>query len=125
MALLDMGGSARAKLMELIEITKSQTYDDQQQHTFSMGMKGMSRGIAFVAAPRSHTHRELFEATVSFCVLKKYSEKCDEFFGFGWRADSSRIVDTSVAVKFRWEENAEMESAVRDFLRPGRRIDSP
>jgi hypothetical protein len=121
-ALLDMGGQARANIMEQIEAAKSATRSDGKQHSVSIGAPEHSRGLSFVSVGDAHSVSEVFDIAFGFASLKKYSERYGEWFGLGWQLGSSRSVDAALMLKFAWEENAEMDAAVQELLRPGRRI---
>lgn len=121
-ALLDLSGAARAKTVELIKAAKSATESDQNQHSVSMGDPEHSRGFSFVSAPESTPPDDVFKAAFSFAALKKYAEKFGEWYGLGWKKGSPRMVDVAVTLKFPWQEDVGMDSAVRQFLAPGRRV---
>ncbi|MBZ5705101.1 MAG: hypothetical protein LAN63_07080 [Acidobacteriia bacterium] len=122
-ALLDMGGPARSKIMELIETTKSMTRKDNGQHSISLDVPDQSRGFSFLSIPNAGSEGMGFEAATSFAMLKKYAQKLDEWFGLGWRLGSSRSVDVAVTLRFAWEKDDVMEKAVKRFLTAGRKID--
>jgi len=118
-----MNGKARAKLVEVIDSAKSATRTDGEQHSISMGAPEHSRGFSFVSISKTNAIEAIFQAAFGFAVLKKYAEKFDEWFGLGWQAGSSKSVDVAITLKFKWYRDDLMESAVQEFLRPGRRID--
>jgi hypothetical protein len=122
-ALLDMNGPARSKTMEVIETAKSATRGDGKEHSVSTGAPEYSRGFSFVSVADADSVETLFEAAFSFAALKKYAEKFDEWFGLGWRLGSPAIVDVALALKFAWQKDEMMEAAVKEFIRPGQRID--
>jgi hypothetical protein len=122
-ALLDMSGPARSKLMEVIEATKTATRLDQKEHSVSMGGSEESRGWSFRSVVGREPKETAYKAAFSFATLKKYSEKADEWFGFGWHVGSQEPVDAAVMLKFPWEKDDLMEEAIKKYLKPGRRID--
>ena len=122
-ALLDMSGPSRKKILEMIETTKDSTRRDRSGHSFSMGSSEHSRGFSFITAVGEKTDEAVFEQAMPFALLKKYSEKCNEWFGFGWHKDSNRIIDVAVSLKFLWEEDEQMKDFANRFLKPGKRID--
>jgi hypothetical protein len=123
-ALLDMGGPGRQKVVELLEKTKAATRLDGKGHSVSMGgAPGQSRGFSFVSAVGERTDEAIFDQAMSFACLKKYAEKYDEWFGLGWHKDSDRVVDIAVVLKGPWVKDEEMEGLVARFLKPGIRID--
>ena len=123
LALLDMSGPSRKKILEMIEKTKDSTRRDRSGHSFSAGSPEHSRGFSFITAVGEKTDEAVFEQTMAFALLKKYTEKCNEWFGFGWHKDSNRIIDVVVSLKFPWEEDAQMKDFANRFLKPGKRID--
>jgi len=123
LALLDMSGPSRKKILEMIETTKDSTRRDRSGHSFSMGSSEHSRGFSFITAVGEKTDEAVFEQAMPFALLKKYSEKCNEWFGFGWHKDSNRIIDVAVSLKFLWEEDEQMKDFANRFLKPGKRID--
>jgi len=123
LALLDMSGPSRQKFLEMIEKTKDLTRRDDSGHSVSMGSSELSRGFSFITAVGEKTDEVVFEQAMSFAMLKKYSEKCNEWFGFGWHKDSDRIIDVAVSLKFPWEEDEQMKDFANRFLKPGERID--
>ncbi|MGA9671144.1 MAG: hypothetical protein WBQ94_18180 [Terracidiphilus sp.] len=124
LALLDMGGAGRQKVIELIEKTKAATRLDGKGHSFSMGLTaGQSRGFSFVSAVGERTDEAIFEQTMGFAHLKKYAEKCEEWLGLGWHEDSDRVADIAVVLKDPWVQDNEMEGFAARFLKPGTRID--
>jgi hypothetical protein len=123
LALLDMSGSSRKKFLEMIEKTKDSTRSDRSGHSFSMGSPEHSRGFSFITAVGEKTDDAVFEQAMPFALLKKYSEKCNEWFGFGWHKDSNRIIDIAVSLKFPWEEDGQMKDFANRFLKRGKRID--
>jgi hypothetical protein len=123
LALLDMSGPSRTKLLEMIETTKDATRRDRSGHSFSMGSPEHSRGFSFITAVGDKTDEAVFEQAMPLAMLKKYSEKCNEWFGFGWHKDSKRIVDIAVSLRFPWKEDEQMKDLANRFLKPGRRID--
>jgi hypothetical protein len=123
-ALLDMGGPGRQKVVELLEKTKAATRLDGKGHSVSMGgAPGQSRGFSFVSAVGERTDEAIFDQAMSFACLKKYAEKYDEWFGLGWHKDSNRVVDIAVVVKGPWIKDEEMDGLAAQFLKPGIRID--
>jgi hypothetical protein len=122
-ALLDMNGEARSKILEIIEAAKSATRADGMQHSISTGASEHSRGLSFVSISSANSPEAIFQAAFSFAALKKYAEKFDEWFGLGWRVGSAKSVEVAITLKFKWRRDEVMESAVQEFLRPGRRID--
>ena len=123
LALLDMSGPSRKKFLEMVEETKRSTQRDRSGHSFSMGSPEHSRGFSFITAVGEKTDEAVFEQAISFAMLKKYSEKCNEWFGFGWHKDSDRIIDAAVSLKFPWEEDEQMNDFTNRFLKPGKRYD--
>jgi len=122
-ALLDMNGKARSKIVEVIDSAKSATRADGEQHSISMGAPEHSRGFSFVSLPDADSMEAIFQAAFSFAALKKYAEKFNEWFGLGWQIASAKSVDIAITLKFEWHQDAVMEAAIRNYLRPGRRID--
>ena len=123
MALLDMSGPSRSKIMELIGSAKSATRIDREQHTLSFGVPEYSRGFSFMSLATASSTAAVFEAAAAFGLLKKYAEKSAEWFGLGWHLGSSRTVDAAVTLKFAWQKDEVMEEEVRQCLRPGKSID--
>ena len=123
LALLDMSGPSRKTILEMIEKTKDSTRCDRSGHSFSVGSPEHSRGFSFITAVGEKTDEAVFEQTMPFALLKKYTEKCNEWFGFGWHKDSNRIIDVAVSLKFPWEEDEQMKDFANRFLKPGKRID--
>jgi hypothetical protein len=121
-ALLDMGGRARSKIVELIEAAKSATRADGKQHSVSMGAPEHSRGFSFVSLGDADSTDTVFKAAFGFAVLKKYAERFNEWFGFGWQLRSSTSVDSAIMLRFAWQQDEVMEATVKEFLRPGRRV---
>ena len=121
-ALLDMGGRARSKIVELIKAAKSATRADGKQHSVSMGAPEHSRGFSFVSLGDADSTDTVFEAAFGFGVLKKYAERFNEWFGFGWQLRSSTSVDSAIMLRFAWQRDEVMEATVKEFLRPGRRV---
>jgi hypothetical protein len=121
--LLDMSGASRKKFLEMIEKAKDSTSRDHSGHSVSMGSQEHSRGFSFITVVGEKRDEAVFEQAMSFALLKKYSEKYNEWFGFGWRKDSSRIIDAAVSLKFVWEEDEQMKDFASRFLKPGKRID--
>jgi hypothetical protein len=122
-ALLDLNGPSRKRFVELLEKTKDATRRDGSGHSFSMGSSEQSRGFSFITAMGEKTDEAVFEQAMPFALLKKHSEKCNEWFGFGWHKDSNRIIDVAVSLKFPWEEDEQMKDFANRFLKPGKRID--
>jgi hypothetical protein len=122
-ALLDMNGKARSKILEVIDAAKSATRADGEQHSISMGAPEHSRGFSFVSLSEANSVEATFQAAFGFAALKKYAEKFNEWFGLGWQVGSAKSVDIAITLKFAWYKDEVMESAVQEFLRPGRRID--
>lgn len=122
-ALLDMNGKARSKIVEAIDSAKSATRADGEQHSISLGAPEHSRGFSFVSVSSANSAEAIFQAAFGFAALKKYAEKFDEWFGLGWQVSSTKSVDVAITLKFDWYRDEVMESAVQDYLRPGRRID--
>ena len=77
-ALLDMNGKARSKIVEVIDSAKSATRSDGEQHSISMGAPEHSRGFSFVSLPDADSIEAIFQAAFSFAALKKYAEKFNE-----------------------------------------------
>jgi hypothetical protein len=124
LALLDMGGAGRRKVVELIEKTKAATRLDGKGHSFSMGITtGQSRGFSFISAVGDRTDEAILDQAMGFAHLKKYAEKCEEWFGLGWHKDSDRVVDIAVTLKGPWVKDEEMEGLAARFLKPGIRVD--
>ena len=123
-ALLDMNGKARSKILEVIDAAKSATRADGEQHSISTGAPEHSRGFSFVSLSEARSAEATFQAAFGFAALqKKYAEKFNEWFGLGWQVGSAESVDVAMTLKFAWYKDEVMESAVQEFLRPGRRID--
>jgi hypothetical protein len=123
LALLDMSGPSRKNFLEALEKTRESTRRDRSGHSFSMGSPEHSRGFSFITAVGEKTDDAVFEQVMPFALLKKYSEKCNEWFGFGWHKDSNRVVDVVVSLKFPWEEDGQMKDFANRFLKSGKRID--
>jgi len=124
LALLDMGGAGRQKMVELIEKTKAASRLDGKGHSFSMGLTaGQTRGFSFVSAVGEKTDEAIFDQAMGFAHLKKYAEKCEEWFGLGWHKDSDRVADIAVVLKGPWVKDEEMEGLAARLLKPGLRID--
>jgi len=122
-ALLDMNGKARSKILEVIDAAKSATRADGEQHSISMGAPEHSRGFSFVSLSEANSVEATFQAAFGFAALKKYAEKFNEWFGLGWQVGSAKSADIAITLKFAWYKDEVMEAAVQEFLRPGRRID--
>jgi hypothetical protein len=123
LALLDMSGASRKRFVELLEKTKDSTRHDGKGHSVSMGSPEHSRGFSFITAVDTNTDEAVFEQAMPFALLKKYVEKCNEWFGFGWHKDSNRLIDVAISLKFPWKEDEQMGEFARRFLKPGKRID--
>jgi hypothetical protein len=89
----------RKTFLEMIEKTKDSTRRDRSGHSFSMGSPEHSRGFSFITAVGEKTDDAVFEQAMPFALLKKYSEKCNEWFGFGWHKDSSNDANTVCEVR--------------------------
>lgn len=124
LALLDMSGPSRKKFLDMMENAKDSTRRTRSGHSFSMGgSPERSRGFSFITAVGEKTDSAIFQQAMSFALLKKYAEKSDEWFGFGWHKDSNRIIDVAISLKFPWEEDEQMKDLAKRFLKPGKRID--
>jgi hypothetical protein len=88
------------------------------------GAPDQSRGFSFISAVGEKTDEAIFDQAMSFACLKKYAEKCDEWFGLGWHKESNRIVDIAVVVKGTWIKDEVMDGLAAQFLKPGIRIDA-
>jgi len=60
---------------------------------------------------------------MGFAHLKKYAEKCEEWFGLGWHKDSDRVADIAGVLKGPWVKDEEMEGLAARLLKPGLLID--
>ena len=89
----------RKTFLEMIEKTKDSTRRDRSGHSFSMGSPEHSRGFSFITAVGEKTDDAVFEQAMPFALLKKYSEKCNEWFGFGWHKDSNNDANTVCEVR--------------------------
>lgn len=116
-----MSGPARKKILEMIEKTKDLTRADHSSHSFSMGSPEHSRGFSFITVANK-AKENLHERIMSFSMLKKYSEKSNEWFGLGWSESSTRIVDAAVSLKFEWQQDDRVQELANQFLRPGKRV---
>jgi hypothetical protein len=121
-ALLDMSGPGRAKIVEVLENTRTVARSNRKGGSLSMGASDLSRGFSFMVATGERTTEAIYEQAYCFAMLKKYSEKCDEWFGLGWHIDSDRIVDVALSLKFPWEFDPTMERLVAEGLKVGKRI---
>src|SRR5208283_5343186 len=117
LALLDMSGPSRKNFLEMFEKTKESTRRDRSGHSFSMGSPEHSRGFSFITTVGEQTDDAVFGQAMSFALLKKYAEKCNEWFGFGWHKDSNRVIDVVVSLKFPWEEDEQMKDFANSFLK--------
>ena len=88
-----------------------------------MGAPALSRGLSFMVATGERTTEAIYEQAYGFAMLKKYSEKCDEWFGLGWHIDSDTLVDVALVLKFPWEFDPTMERLVAEGLKVGKRIE--
>ena len=122
-ALLDMSGPGRAKIVEMLENTRAVARKNRKGGSLSMGASGLSRGFSYMVATGERTTEAIYEQAYCFAMLKKYSEKCDEWFGLGWHIDSDRIVDVALVLKFPWEFDLTMERLVAEGLKVGKRIE--
>jgi hypothetical protein len=122
-SLLNMNGGSREKIVQLIEQTKLATRGDGKGHSISMGSPEASTGVSFITAVGENTDKAIYEQAFTFAILKKYAEKCEEWVGLGWHKDSRKSVDVAFSLKFPWEEDEQMNHFVREFLKPGKRIE--
>ena len=123
LALLDLNGPSRKQFLEMIAKTKDSTRRDSSGRSFSMGSSELSRGFSFTTVVGEKTDEAIFEQAMSFALLKKHAEKCNEWYGFGWHKDSNRLIDVALSLKFPWEEDEQMKGFATRFLKPGKRID--
>jgi hypothetical protein len=100
LALLDLNGPSRKRFVEMLERTKKATRRDGSGHSFSMGSSEQSRGFSFITAIGEETDEAVFDQAMTFALLKKYAERCNEWFGFGWHKNSNRLVDVAISLKF-------------------------
>lgn len=123
LALLDLSGASRKIFVDLLEKTRAATRRDRSGHSFSMGSPEHSRGFSFITAIGKKTDEAVYKQAMTFALLKKYAEKCDEWFGFGWHKDSTTLIDVVISLKFPWEVDEQMKGFAARFLKPGKRID--
>jgi hypothetical protein len=122
-ALLDMSGPSRAKVLEMVEKSKAATRSDGKGRSISMGSPKQSRGLSFIITIGENTVEAIYEQAVNFATLKKYSERYDEWFGLGWHRDSVKGTDVAIALRFPWQQDAVMEELSKRFPISGTRID--
>ncbi|WP_130420212.1 hypothetical protein [Edaphobacter modestus] len=122
-ALLDMSGSSRAKVVEMVEKSKTATRNDGKGHSVSMGSPEQSRGFSFITAIGENAVEAIYEQAASFAMLKKYSERYDEWFGLGWHRDSAKAIDVAIGLRFPWQQDLVMEELAQRFLKSGTRIE--
>jgi hypothetical protein len=123
LALLDHGGPARSRFMEMIAQTKDRCRKDRSLHSFSAVMKGGKRGVSFVTLDANRDRDRLFSQAAAFAMLKKYDSKCDEWAGFGWDLASAHTVDVAFFVSQPWTYDEQLERMAKEKLRPGQRLD--
>jgi hypothetical protein len=88
-----------------------------------MSTSGPGQVVKSISMSEANSVEATFQAAFGFAALKKYAEKFNEWFGLGWQVGSAKSIDVAVTLKFAWYRDEGMESAVQEFLRPGRRID--
>ena len=116
-ALLDMSGPSRAKVVEMVDKSKAATRNDGKGHSVSMGSPEQSRGFSFITAIGGNTVEAIYEQAASFSALKKYSEKYTEWFGLGWHRNSTKAIDVAMALQFPGQPDAVMEELTKSFLK--------
>lgn len=122
-ALLEMSGPSRAKILEMLGRAKAATRNDGKGHSVSMGSTEHSRGFSFITAVGDDSVEAIFEQAASFAMLKKYTERCTQWFGLGWHRDSAKTIDVAMTFQFPWQQDSVMEDLAKRFLKPGTRID--
>jgi hypothetical protein len=122
-ALLDMSGRSRAKVVEMVERAKAATRDDGKGHPVSMGFPEQSRGFSFFSVVGENSVEAVYEQATGFAILKKYSERYAEWYGLGWHRDSAQAIDAAIALRFPWQQDAAMEELTKRSLKPGTRTD--
>jgi hypothetical protein len=122
-ALLEMSGPSRAKIIEMVEKAKVATRNDGRGHSVSMGSPEHSRGFSFMTAVGENSVEAIYEQAASFAMLKKYTERCTQWFGLGWHRDSAKAIDVAMAFHFPWQKDEVMDDLTNRFLKPGTRIE--
>jgi hypothetical protein len=122
-ALLEMSGPSRAKIIEVVEKAKAATCNDGRGHSVSMGSPEHSRGFSFITAVGENSVEAIYEQAASFAMLKKYAEKCTQWFGLGWHRDSAKAIDVAMAFQFPWQKDEVMDDLANRLLKPGIRIE--
>jgi hypothetical protein len=120
--LLELGGKSREDFIKAMAQCKESTKLDNGMHSFSVVPKGAKFGLSFISMDTNGDHETLFRQVFSFATLKKYTEKCDEWVGFGWNKSSNEPVDLAVFIAFQWDKDAVLEELAQTQLKKGKKV---
>lgn len=112
--LLDWSQESRENLIKTINLTKSNTGLDSQQHNFSIlsGPVRSTFGLTYISFHNNDLNH-LSRRLLTLCEGRKYKSKADYWIGIGSLKDSSRIVDTLVFSEKKWEYNQTLEEKIK------------
>lgn len=100
LAVLDLSGKARKEFTDLAIQTMDRTKSDGNFHSFSFGIRGASKAIAFVAMNAGGDLEALYRQLFALAGWKAQQGHCTEFFGIGWDSSTDKIVDTTFYALF-------------------------
>lgn len=112
--LLDWSQESRENLIKTINVTKSKTLKDSEQHNFSIlsGPVRSTFGLTYISFHNddlNHLSRRL----LTLCKGRKYKSKADYWIGIGSLKTSGRIVDALVFSEEKWKYNQTLEEKIK------------
>jgi len=88
-------------------------------HSLSFTVESNRRGICFVSLDAGGDTEKIFHTAASFAMLKKHTEKANEWVGFGWDVASRRSVDAVFHAAYEWAPDSEVERLAQNHVKAG------
>ena len=116
-ALLDLDGSGRRSFVRFLDRTEKAVRKDGKMHDFTITYDygGDTRGVT-VTCGLNVDPAELHQRLITYCVLKKYQQKCGSWIGLGRLVSAPGAFHMHVAVEHPWKYDEELEREASTLL---------
>ncbi|MFK5891808.1 MAG: NERD domain-containing protein [Pseudomonadota bacterium] len=110
--LLSASEEAITEINKGLDVIIKSSIKDGGNHDFGVGIAGA--GVTFHC--NNSPIREAQDKLAAHCVLKKYSEKSDEWFGVLLKPEKETKVRFGVQLKEKWMQSSEMDNLVENLF---------
>lgn len=116
MALLDLSGNARKKLLGGVAEVKAEVRRSGKIQRFTAIIEGGELGLSFLSMDSSEDPGNLARQIECYAVVQKHAERCPTWVAMATDVASSRIVDLCMFLTGPWQQDAELDRLADQFI---------